>query len=522
MGPKDVTLSDIISLMRSPNKEDIALVTKAHDFARDAHKDQVRIGGEPYFSHLTGTAYNLATLGMSSTTIAAGFLHDIIEDLDLSAEAIEKEFGRDVRFLVEGVTKLKKLHYRGSDRYIRSLQKLFVATSKDIRVVIIKLADRLHNMSTLHQVSKEQQKRIATETLKVYAPIAFRLGIRRLSRTLENLSFPYVYPEEYEEMKKIMKEKKKETRESLGKFHNSLKKLLAENCYADVQTDFRLKSLYSLYLKLQKKQGDIDKVYDINAVRVMTNSVDDCYKILGILHAKWRPLPGRIKDYIAFPKPDGYQSLHTTLFIGDGKIVEVQIKTKEMYENVEYGITSSTSYDKEYRTKEDRKKTLQWVEYLLPKKMSTENDETDENIKVPKWIKDLVEYQKESRKNNIEPEEFHDELRSDFLKERIFVFTPLGDAIDLPKGSTPVDFAYNIHSDIGDQMIGAKVNGKNKAFDTELQYGDIVEIKTSKKEKPNKKWLEFTKTAVAQRGIRNYFEKIEKEKRSKNRTKKKS
>jgi GTP diphosphokinase / guanosine-3',5'-bis(diphosphate) 3'-diphosphatase len=506
MGPKDVTLRDIVSLMRSPNKDDIELVTKAHDFSREAHKDQKRIGGEAYFTHLLGTSYNLASLGMSSQTIAAGFLHDAIEDHEISQELIEKEFGPDILFLVEGVTKLRKLQYHGSERYVKSLQKLFIATSKDIRVVIIKLADRLHNMTTLHQVAKEQQERIATETLKIYAPLAFRLGIRKLSRTLENLCFPFVYPEEYKEVKSLLSQKKKETRESLGKFHNNLKKVLAENGYEKAQTDFRLKSLYSLYLKLLKKDGDINKVYDINAVRVMADNVEDCYKILGILHKQWKPLPGRIKDYISFPKPDGYQSIHTTLFIGDGKIVEVQIKTKEMYENVEYGITSTTSYNKEYRSQEERKRSLQWIEYLLPKKMTLTGEEVhDENIKVPKWIKDLVVYQKDQR-DDIDAKDYQEELQSDFLKERIFVYTPLGDAIDLPVASTPVDFAYNIHSDIGDKMIAAKVNGKNCSFDTELKYGDIVEITTAKNEKPNIKWLEFTKTTLAQRAIRNYVE----------------
>jgi GTP diphosphokinase / guanosine-3',5'-bis(diphosphate) 3'-diphosphatase len=510
MGPKDVTLQDIISLMNSPTNADKALVTKAHDFAQEAHKDQNRLGGDPYFTHLLGTSYNLATLGTSAQTIAAGFLHDAIEDIEISRAEIEKEFGSDILFLVEGVTKLRKLHYNGTERYIKSLQKLLVATSKDIRVIIIKLADRLHNMTTLHQVSEEQRQRIATETLKIYAPLAFRLGIRKLSRTLENLCFPYVYPEEYEQVKELLNQKKRETQESLSKFHNQLKKTLAENGFVKVQTDFRLKSLYSLYLKLQKKDGDINKVYDINAVRVMADNIEDCYQILGILHTKWRPLQGRIKDFIAFPKPDGYQSLHTTLFIGDGKMVEVQIKTKEMYENVEYGITSTTSYNKPYRSKEERKKSLQWIEYLLPKKLNWKGESVhDENIETPKWIKDLVAYQKD-QKSDVDVEEYQKELQSDFLKERIFVFTPLGDAVDLPVGSTPVDFAYNIHSDIGDKMITAIVNGKNSSFDTELKYGDIVEIKISKNEKPNIKWLEFTKTTLAQRAIRNYIERSSK------------
>ncbi len=497
---KEIVLKDIILALKEPTDSDIALITKAHDFAREVHKDQKRFSGEQYFVHLLATAYNLALLGMGANTISAGFLHDCIEDVNVQKETIEKEFGKEILFLIEGVTKLGKIRYKGSERHNESLRKLFIATSQDIRVLIIKLADRLHNMMTLEHVRPEKQLRIATETLQIYAPIAYRLGIRKLSRSLEDLSFPYVYPEEYTKTKQLLKEKSKATEHSLDKFQKSLHKTLAENNYSHIKMDFRTKGLYSLWLKLKRKDGDIEKIYDINALRVLVPTVSDCYQILGIIHGTWRPLPGRIKDYIAFPKPNGYRSIHTTIFTGDGTIVEIQIKTEEMYRESEYGIASHITYKEGKRINTKAKTSFAWVKYLLQKRSDDTNTD-DKSAHTPQWIKELVEYQEHNKNNDL----YEEDLKGDFLKERIFVFTPKGDVVDLPIDSTPIDFAYNIHSDIGDKAVGAKVNGKYTTLSTKLHNGDIVEITTRSNEKPNLKWLDFTKTAIAQRHIRGYY-----------------
>ena len=498
---KEIVLNDILLMMKSADANSIALVTKAHDFAKEVHKDQKRFSGEPYFNHLIATAYNLAQLGMGGTTIAAGFLHDCIEDVNVPTETIEREFGKEILFLVEGVTKLGKIRYKGAERHNESLRKLFIATSRDIRVLIIKLADRLHNIMTLQHVRPEKQVRIATETLQIYAPIAYRLGIRKLSRSLEDLAFPFVYPKEYEETIHLIKQKKKETEQSLNKFQKSLHRTLADNKYEKAKIDYRVKGLYSLWLKLRRKDGDIEKIYDINALRIIVPTIADCYQVLGIIHGTWRPLPGRIKDYIAFPKPNGYQSIHTTIFTGDGTIVEIQIKTEEMYKEGEYGITSHIKYKEGSGTQPKSKPSLDWIKHLLPKMTKADRDDDTTTSNIPLWIKELVEYQDHNASNDL----YEDDLKGDFLRERIFVFTPKGDVVDLPVDSTPIDFAYNIHSDIGNKAVGAKVNGKYISLDTKLKNGDIVEITTKSNEKPNPKWLNFTKTTIAQRHIRNYY-----------------
>ena len=502
MNKKPILLKDIISLMRNPTSDDIALVTKAHDFVKKAHADQVRFSGEPYFIHLIATAYNLAELGMGATTIAAGFLHDCIEDVGTTPEEIIKEFGEEICFLIEGVTKLGKIRYQGAERHNESLRKLFIATSQDLRVLIIKLADRLHNIQTLQYVRPDKQLRIATETLQIYAPIAYRLGIRKLSRGLEDTAFPYVYPKEYETTTKLLRQKKQETDESLFKFIKSLRKVLANHKYAHIHTDHRIKGVYSLYKKLERKEHDIEKVYDINAIRIVVPKTTDCYQVLGIIHSTWRPLPGRIKDYIAFPKPNGYQSLHTTIFTGDGGIIELQIKTPEMYQESEYGVTSHIAY-KASKKEKGYRPNLGWIRHLLPKESNWHNGQTSNIEKpIPVWIKELIEYQKQKKDNN----GYEEDLKADFFTERIFVFTPKGDVVDLPLDSTPVDFAYTIHSDIGNHTVGCKINGKYSALNSKLKNGDIVEVESKKTGKPNAKWLEFVKTTIASRHIKNYFD----------------
>lgn len=462
-------IKEIFSLMKDPTQEEKALVQKAYDFAKKAHEGHARKSGEPYFNHLFATAKNLAEINMGATTIAAGFLHDSVEDMKVSPGEIEKEFGKEILFLVEGVTKLGKLKYQGRERYNESLRKLFVAMSEDIRVLVIKLCDRLHNIQTLQHVPKEKQLRIAKETLEIYAPLAYRLGIKKLQRNLEDLSFAYAYPKEYEEIKKILKKKKDEIERHLDEFQKNLKKELYKNNISDFKIDYRVKSLYSLYKKIQKYKGDLESIYDISALRVTVPEISDCYRVLGIVHGAWRPLPERIKDYIASPKLNGYRSIHTTIFTGDGAIIEVQIRTEEMHHEAEYGVASHISYKTGKKTEG--------------------------------WVSKLAEYQK------IDGDEFVEGIKTDFFEERIFVFTPLGDVIDLPKGSSVIDFAYAIHTDIGDHLSGAKINGKFVAISSEIQNGDRVEVETKKSARPSTKWLESCKTTMARRKIQQSLEK---------------
>src|SRR3990167_5254112 len=489
-------LSEILKSMVRATSEDVAMVKKAFAFVEQAHQGHLRQSGEPYLRHLTETAKILAEIGTSGTTIAAGLLHDTIEDRGVDRAVIVKEFGEEVAFLVDGVTKLGHLKYKGVDRHNESLRKLFVAMSEDIRVLIIKLADRLHNMQTLSYVPKEKQKRIAEETLQIYAPIAYRLGIRKINRELEDLSFPYVYPKEYEEVRKALKEQPINRNDSLEKFSRSVKKALAKEGLTKAKTEYRVKGLYSLYQKYIRYDKEIDKIYDISAMRILVNSVAECYQALGVIHGRWRPLPRRIKDYIAFPKPNGYQALHTTVFIGDGNIVEVQIKTGEMHRFSEYGIASHLAY------KQGGKDVWAWIYALLPRKKV--NSEKDSLKDLPKWVSELATYDEPSK----DLELFQKGLVSDFFNHRIFVFSPKGDVVDLPVDSTPIDFAYSIHSDIGDKMTGAKVNSKLVSLDTRLHNGDIVLIMTSDNAKPNRKWIDMAKTSMAKRLIRHGLGKL--------------
>jgi GTP pyrophosphokinase len=491
-------IKEIFSLLNNPTEEDKALIKKAYDFAQKAHEGVKRKSGEPYFNHLFGTAKNIAELGMSATTVVAGFLHDTIEDTNVTAEDIKKEFGDEILFLVEGVTKLGKIRHQGTARYDESLRKLFVAMSQDIRVLIIKLCDRLHNMRTLEFVPKEKQLRIAKETLEIYAPIAYRLGIKKLQRDLEDIAFKYVYPVEYEEIKRIMKARREKIEAELSKFEKLLKKKLAENEFTDFHVDHRVKSMYSLFKKLKKYKGDVESIYDISALRITVKDVADCYKVLGIVHSNWRPLPERIKDYIASPKLNGYQSIHTTIFTGDGAIIEVQIRTEEMHREAEYGIASHVSY-KEGLKKKTTNPNLLWIKSILPRK-NIKDSKTSNSKDVPSWIKELVEYQKEAG------DEFIDDIKSDFFEERIFVFTPIGDVIDLPKDSCVIDFAYAIHTDIGDHISSAKINGKFMAITSTLKNGDRVEVETKKNAKPSFKWIEYCKTTMARRKINQALE----------------
>lgn len=474
-------LADILEEMRSKAPADIDLVTRAYRFAEDAHHGQKRYSGAPYFVHVSAVGFLIAEMGLDATTIAAGLLHDTVEDAKVSEADIEREFGAEIWRLVDGVTKLGKLKYRGLERHVESLRKLFVSTAKDVRVILIKLADRFHNVSTLKYVPAEKQKRIALETLEIYAPIANRLSIGKIKGALEDYSFPYAFPEEYKKTESIIREHTKEREERLEKFYRSIRTELAKADIETIRGTHRVKRMYSLYKKLRNHDMDVTKVYDIMAVRVVVPTVADCYRALGIIHSAWRPLPGRIKDYIAFPKPNGYQSLHTTVFTGDGGLVEVQLRTPEMDRDAAFGIAAHFAY------KEDAAKSA--TNATLGKKIG--------------WIDQLSALERSIAESG----EFLAHLKMDFFEDRVFVFTPKGDVIDLPQAASPIDFAYAIHSDIGNHTFGARVNGKMVSLDRALRNGDIVEIITKKNAKPSKKWAEYAKTTMAKKHIKAHLQK---------------
>ncbi len=484
-------VSEIIDLMSFPTKKEREFVTRGYDFGKRAHDKHFRKSGEPYFVHPIEVAKTLAQLGMSSKVIVAGLLHDSVEDAVALEEEVKELFGDEVLFLVNGVTKLGRVKYRGMERHIESLRKLLVATSQDVRVLIIKFADRLHNMKTLEHVRKDKRKRIALETLQVYAPIAGRLGIGTLRKELEDLAFPYVHPIKYKEVLLLRKQKSKENERHLDRALKSVKKELARVNITKFRTEIRVKGLYSLFKKLQRKGNDINKIYDISAIRIVVQSIDDCYKVLRVVHNLWKPLPGRIKDYIGNEKLNGYQSLHTTVFIGDGSLVEIQIRTEEMDQIAQYGIASHMSYKRELRPDQQN-----WFEQFLPKK-SRKEDTTE----APAWLHDIAALEQ------VGTNEFFENLKSDFFNFRIFVFTPAGDAIDLPINSTPIDFAYAVHTAIGDHLSGAKIGGKLVSLSTKLKNGDIVEITTKESSHPTVKWLDYAKSSVAQRKINAYLNK---------------
>lgn len=499
------TVKEILAQASGYTPEDEALVTRAYEFAKHAHRDHKRNSGEPYFIHPAAIAKHLAELGMDARTVAAGLLHDTIEDVGVSPEQITTEFGAEVLFLVEGVTKLGKHKYQGGERHAESLRRLLVATASDVRVLIVKLADRYHNMTTLMHVPEEKQKRIALETLEIYAPIADRLGMGLVKRDLEDLAFPAIDPDAYQHAIEVRKLKTKETEEGLARAQKTLQHALAKRGIHNFSTSIRMKGLWSLHQKLKRKKDDITRIHDIAALRVIVETVDDCYAALGVIHALWKPLPGEFKDYISFPKPNGYQSLHTTVMTGEAGIVEMQIRTRDMHHRAQFGIASHMSYK---ALAPDAGKTafqrlsFPWIRDLVPAllniKKPTAHPNTTSTEAIPRWLTDL----KEAHAEVVGTDEFVAGLKSDFFSHRIFVFTPRGDVIDLPTESTPVDFAYAIHSDLGDHMQGAKVNGKLVSFDSPLGNGDVIEILKSKSARPTAKWLDYARTSMARRHIR--------------------
>lgn len=447
------------------------LVGRAYKLSKKAHRGQKRASGEPYFNHALETAECLASWDMDEETIAAGLLHDSVEDTSVTLEEVRAEFGEGVALLVDGVTKLGVVKYRGDEKQIANLSKLILSLAEDLRVILIKLADRRHNMRTLDSLPKDKQKRIAAETLEIYAPIAYRLGMQELSGELQDLAFPYVYPKEYQWLNEKLEDRYTKRIAYLKKLRPKIEKEIKDNNLTFLWMDFRAKRHASLYKKLQRYDMDLDKIHDLVAFRIIVGSIEDCYAVLGLIHKLWHPLPGRIKDYIASPKPNGYQSLHTTVLGPDNKTVEFQIRTEEMHNQAEYGIAAHWSY------KEGRKPDKREVEWVR---------------KLRHWQKDYGDF-----KNVV------DSFKIDFLNDRILVLTPSGEVVDLPKGATPVDFAYNIHTEVGDTCTGATVNDKSVPLDYKLSSGEVVEIRTQKKKKPSAAWLDFVVSGVARNHIRN-------------------
>lgn len=474
-------LKEIISLMQHLEKEDRMLIEKAYSFAQRAHEGLKRKSGEPYFHHVFETAKTLANIGMDTKTVVAGLLHDTLEDTQITEAQLKKEFGEEIVTLIKGVTKLGKLKYQGHERHVESLRKFFIAMVDDIRILIIKLADRLHNVETLQYIRPDKQKRIAIETITIHARLADRIGLWKLKGKLEDASFPFAYPKEYIEVEKLLEKKSASNEKELSEVTNTLRKELTNQKIHIVEISRRAKNKYSLWCKLKRYNMDIDKIYDIVALRVIVDTIDDCYRVLGIVHSLWNPLPGRIKDYIATPKTNGYRSLHTTIFTGNGGTVEIQIRTPEMHAEAAYGIAAHFIY-KEFDGKN-------WRQNKGPAKLE--------------WVNQL----KELRKIVNNPSKFIENLKMDLFSNRIFIFTPKGDVVDLPEKATALDFAYTIHTAIGNHAKGAKINGKMSSLNTILTNNDIVEILVNKNSHPTSKWLNFAKTNLARKQINNHLKK---------------
>ena len=480
------TIDDIISYCQSylHNEDNLNLIKKAYNVAKEKHEGQFRKSGDPYIQHPVEVAYILATLHAGPDTIAAGLLHDVLEDTDMSKEEMAAAFNKDVAEIVDGVTKISKLKYMTKEKALaHNHEKLLLAMAKDIRVILVKIADRLHNMRTIQFHSEEKQKRIAQETLDLYAPLAHRLGMYRIKAELEDLSFKALEPEKYAEIAKEISFKKTERDEDVEKMISTVKALLEKNHINHYDIKGRVKNIYSIYKKIITKNKTIDDIYDLLALRVIVDSVEQCYHVLGIIHSIWTPLPMRFKDYIAVPKPNMYQSLHTTVVGPAGKIYEIQIRTYEMDQIAEFGVAAHWAY-KENVGYSPEKEQLEIVNKL-------------------KWYKDLTTYVENSA-----TEDPLDSIIEDIFSANVYIFTPKGDVYDFPAGSMPLDFAYRIHSDIGNKTVGAIVNGKIVPLSYKLKTGDVVEIKTNKAcTGPTTEWLKLAKTSHAKTKIKAFINK---------------
>lgn len=482
--------ADIVSAMRKKiSMKEKMLLEKACAFAKEKHKGQKRYSGLPYYTHTFEVGKLLAEIGMSVEVVVAGILHDTLEDTDTTVKELKKEFTPTVAFFVDSVSHLGEVRYQGFDMRVKSLQKLFVATSKDIRVIIIKLMDRLHNMRTLDAVPKAKQKRIAKETQRVYAPIADRLGMGRVKTELEELAFKCIDPQTYINMKKEIDTVIGSI--SMRNIEEKVKKALIDANVDGMEISSRIKSVYSTHMKMWHKKYTLEQIQDLVAFRVLVGDIPSAYNVLGILHAQWRSIPGAFKDYISLPKPNGYQALHTRILI-DRHIFEVQILTHTMRQHAQFGIAAHFNYkDKRHGI---MGLDLAWFDTLLANKKGAKN--------VP-WAERITAIQEDTSNDS----DFMENMQADFLQERMFIFTPKGEVVDLPKNATPVDFAFAIHGDIGKHAEGAFVNGKYVSLRHELQNGDMVEIKTGKKATVNKKWLDWVKTSEARSRIRSFIKK---------------
>ena len=481
-----VTIADVFEYAGQyiHNPESIALIQKAYDYVMDKHEGQTRRSGEPYTNHLIWVAYILATLETGPMTIAAGLLHDVMEDCGISHEEMVKEFGEEITTLVEGVTKISKMSFKDEqDVYAENHRKIYIAMAKDIRVILIKFADRLHNMRTLKYMPLEKQQRIAKETLEVYSPIAHRLGINDVRIELEDLSLLYIDPKAYKEIAELLEAKRNERKQAVEEMMNEVETLLKEN-EIDFKILGRAKHIYSIYKKMFIKHKRFDELYDLNALRIITKSKMQCYEILGLIHDHYRPLPGRFKDYIAMPKPNMYQSLHTAVLGVNGLIFEIQIRTEEMDVIAERGLAAH------WRYKEN-------------KGYSSRNEQKEIGEKL-QWLRDFITLSDDIQ--NSDAKEYYNALKRDIFEANVYVLSPRGKIIELPNGATPVDFAYRIHTEVGHKMTGAFVNNIMVPIDTKLKTGDLVEIKTNKNSPgPSEDWLKIVRTAGARNKIRQFL-----------------
>jgi guanosine-3',5'-bis(diphosphate) 3'-pyrophosphohydrolase len=482
------SIDDLIERIRAYNpKVDGEFLKEIFDFSEKAHQGQIRRSGEPYISHPLGVASILADLHMDVATIATGLLHDTVEDTEVKLEVIEQKFGKTVAQLVDGVTKISKMTFRHThEKQGENVRKMIMAMGKDVRVVLVKLADRLHNMRTLNHMPLEKQGPIAQETLDIYAPLAGRLGISSLKIELEDLGFRYTLPERYYELAQTVAKKKNERE----KYIDEVKKILSDELKSKTTTKYnvsgRPKHLYSIYKKMQMRNVGYDQVYDVLAFRVTVDNVGSCYEVLGVVHSLWKPIPGRFKDFIAMPKANNYQSLHTTVIGPDAERIEIQIRTSDMHQIAEWGIAAHWTYKENGRGE------------------STLDAET---LKKFNWIRELI-----ALHQNSDSDEFLENIKTDLSDSEIYVFTPKGDVKEFPEGATPIDFAYSIHTDVGSQIVAARVNGKIVSLKYELQNGDNIEIITSKNQKPNKDWIKYCVTGRAKARIRAF---VKAEQRSK-------
>ena len=484
------TIEDIVNKMKKNNKKsDIKLIMKAYNYAKENHGDQLRKSGEPYIIHPIQVAYTLAELELDDATICAALLHDVVEDTEVTHQDLINEFGIEIAEMVDGVTKLSKLNYESvEEAQVENYRKMFLAMGKDIRVIMIKLSDRLHNMRTLKYLSRDRQIANAKETMDLYAPLANRLGIYSLKWELEDLSFKYLYPEEYREIVEGIDRKREERLQFIDKIEEQIKQELKKQ-KIEAEITGRAKHLYSIYRKMKRDNITLDQIYDLFALRIIVNSVKDCYAALGVVHELYNPMPGRFKDYIAVPKPNMYQSLHTTLIGEKGTPFEVQIRTWDMHRIAEYGIAAHWAY-KEASFAKGKKANVKVSEDKLA------------------WLRETLEWQKDMQ----DPQEFLNTLKTELFEDEVYVFTPKGDIKVLPSGSTPIDYAYSIHAEIGHHMTGCKINSKMMPIITKLKNGDIIEIITSENSKgPSRDWLKFIQSSTAKNKINAWFKKNQRE-----------